>query len=98
MRDLRTYLQTIYSRKIWVDDNTKLSGSINNAVAMPSMVKASTISRYRYLEQLGIVQDSDIFAEQVQVQKDGSAARIYWPGDLSNQLRQIEIGVFFTKT
>ena len=32
------------------------------------------------------------------VEKRGSAARIYWDGDLSNQLRQIEIGIFFTKT
>ncbi len=50
------------------------------------------------MKQFGIVQDSDAFAAGVQVQKVGSAAKIYWPGDLSNQLRQIEIGVFFTKT
>ena len=97
-RDLKTYLSSLYSRKIWVDDNTKLSGSINNAVAMPSMLKASCISRYRYLEQLGIVQDADAFAAGLIVEKRGSAARIYWDGDLSNQLRQIEIGIFFTKT
>ena len=97
-RDLKTYLSSLYSRKIWVDDNTKLSGTINNAVAMPSMLKASCISRYRYLEQLGIVQDADVFAAGLVVQKVGSAARIYWDGDLSNQLRQIEIGIFFTKT
>jgi phage tail sheath gpL-like len=97
-RDLKTYLGSLYSRKIWVDDNTKLSGSINNAVAMPSMLKASCISRYRYLEDLGIVQDADAFAAGLVVEKRGSAARIYWDGDLSNQLRQIEIGIFFTKT
>ena len=97
-RDLKTYLSSLYSRKIWVDDNTKLSGSINNAVAMPSMLKASCISRYRYLENLGIVQDADAFAAGLVVEKRGSAARIYWDGDLSNQLRQIEIGIFFTKT
>ena len=97
-RDLKTYLSGLYSRKIWVDDNTKLSGSINNAVAMPSMLKASCISRYRYLEDLGIVQDADAFAAGLVVEKRGSAARIYWDGDLSNQLRQIEIGIFFTKT
>ena len=98
MRDLRTYLSGLYSRKIWVDDNTRLSGTVNNAVAMPSMVKASTISRYRFLEGYGVVQDGDAFAAAVQVQKVGSAAKIYWPGDLANQLRQIEIGVFFSKT
>ncbi len=97
-RDLKVYLSGIYSRKIWVDDNTKLSGTINNAVAMPSMLKASCISRYRFLESLGIVQNADVFAAGLVVEKRGSAARIYWDGDLSNQLRQIKIGIFFTKT
>ena len=98
LRDLRTYLSGLYARKIFVDDATRLSGTINNAVATPSMLKGSTISRYRFLEGYGVVQDGDAFAATVQVQKVGSAAKIYWPGDLANQLRQIEIGVFFSKS
>ena len=75
-RDLKVYLSSLYSRKIWVDDNTKLSGSINNAVAMPSMLKASCISRYRLPgADLGIVQDADAFAAGLVVEKRGSAAQ-----------------------
>lgn len=97
-RDLRIYLASLYGRKIFVDDATRLSGTVNNAVVMPSMLKASAINRYRYLCGLGIFQDPDGFAARVQVQKVGSAARIYWPGDVANQLRQIEILVDFVKS
>ncbi len=98
MRDLRGYLSALYSRKIWVDDNTRLSGTVNNAVAMPSMLKASVINRYRFLEAYGVVQDGDAFEAAVQVQKVGGLAKVYWPGDLANQLRDIGIAVYFSKT
>ena len=97
-RDLKAYLSGLYSRKIFVDDDTRLSGTVNNAVVMPSMIKASVISRYDYLAGLGLVQDSDDFAANVKVQKTGSMARIYWPGDVANQLRQIGIAIAFSKT
>lgn len=97
-RDLVAYLSGLYSRKIFVANNTRLSGTVNNAVVMPSMIKASVISRYTFLEGQGLVQNSAAFAAAVQVQKVGSMARIYWPGDLANQLRQIGIAIAFTKT
>jgi phage tail sheath gpL-like len=97
-RDLKSYIQGLYGRKIFVDDNTRLSGTVNNAIVMPSMIKASVISRYRYLEGLGLVQDGDAFAAAVQVQKTGSMARVYWPGDLANQLRQVAFAIAFSKT
>jgi phage tail sheath gpL-like len=96
--DLRTYLASLYGRKIFVDDNTRLSGTVNNAIVMPAMIRASVINRYNYLCGLGIFQDADDFALNVKVQKVGSAAKIYWPGDVANQLRQIEILVDFSKT
>ncbi len=97
-RDLRGYLLSKYPRKIFVDDSTRITGAMNNAVVTPSMVRASVINRYRYLEGLGLVQDSDAFAAAVQVQKVGSMCRILWPGDFANQLRQFGIQIDFSKT
>ena len=97
-RDLRAYLLSKYPRKVFVEDSTRITGAMNNAVVTPSMVKASVVNRYRYLESLGLVQNSDAFAAEVQVQKVGSMCRILWPGDFANQLRQFGIQIAFTKT
>jgi len=97
-RDLKIYLASLYGRKIFVDDSTRISGALNNAVVTPSMIKAAVINRYDYVCNLGVMQDPEDFAAGVIVQKAGSVAKIYWPGDVANQLRQIEVLVDFSKT
>jgi len=62
------------------------------------MIKAAVINRYDYVCNLGVMQDPEDFAAGVIVQKAGSVAKIYWPGDVANQLRQIEVLVDFSKT
>ncbi len=95
-RDLRTYLSTQFARKKIVSDATRVTGP---NITSPLVIRASVISRYRLKEQQGYVQNSAIFAAQVQVEAAGSGlVKILWPGDLVGQLRQLAILVQFQKS
>lgn len=95
-RDLKTYVETQFSRKKLVSDATRVTGS---NIVSPSIIRASVIARYRQLERAGYVQNSGAFAAAVQVQAAGNGlVRILWPGDLVGQVRQVAILVSFTKS
>lgn len=97
-RDLKTYLSTVFARKILVSDQTRIPAGSD--MVNPSTIKAAVIARYYYLQdEVGIVQNADTFAKAVQVQNAGNGlVQVLWPGDLANQLRQIAILVQFQKT
>jgi phage tail sheath gpL-like len=96
-RQMSDYLLTRYARKKLVSDQTPiLYGS--NCVNAP-MIKASVIVDYRALEAQGYVQNSAIFAQNVQVEDAGNGlVKVLAPVDLVNQLRQIAILLQFRKS
>jgi phage tail sheath gpL-like len=96
-RQISDYLLTRYARKKLVSDVTPiLYGS--NCVNAP-MIKASVIVDYRALEAQGYVQNSQTFAQNVQVENAGNGlVKILAPVDLVNQLRQIAILLQFRKS
>jgi phage tail sheath gpL-like len=96
-RDLRNYLLNTFPRKVFVSDSTPAPTNSNRVNS--KTIKAAIIGRYYYLQDvIGIVQNADQFAAQVQVVNAGNGlAQVLAPVQLANQLRQIAILVQFSK-
>lgn len=96
-RDLRNFLLTTYPRKVLVSDSTPAPTNSNRVNART--VRAALIGRYYFLQDfVGIVQNADQFAQQVQVLNAGNGlVQVLAPVQLANQLRQIAMLVQFSK-
>lgn len=98
IRDLVTYLSSIYGRKVLVSNGTRIAGGYGSSVTTAAIIQTSVVNRYRYQESNGLVQNSDLFAQNILSQNVGNGTvKILWPGMIANQLRQIELLFSFTK-
>ena len=96
-RDLRNFLLTTFPRKVLVSDNTPAPTNSNRVNSRT--VRAAIISRYYFLQDtVGIVQNADQFAQQVQVVNAGNGVvQVLAPVQICQQLRQVAILVQFSK-
>jgi phage tail sheath gpL-like len=88
LEHLAAAINTKYSRMKLADDGTTLSAGSN--VVTPSTIKAEIIAQYQVLEDGGYVQDSDSFAQNVQVQRNATNPNrvdVLFPSTLIDQLR-----------
>ncbi len=69
IRDLQTFIQSTFGRCKLVDVGTKLRPGV--AAVTTAVLKAAIVGRYRELEADGYVQDSDVFAANLIVQRNG---------------------------
>jgi len=88
IRALKSVVTTKYARVKLAADGTRLSPNSN--VVTPSTIKADIIAAYIALELAGFVQQSDVFAQNLIVEKDATnpnRVNVLWPGILIDQLR-----------
>jgi phage tail sheath gpL-like len=79
---------TKFSRMKLADDGTKISAGSN--VVTPSTIKAEIIAQYQVLVKDGYCQGADLFAQNVQVQRNAANVNrvdVLFPATLINQLR-----------
>jgi phage tail sheath gpL-like len=90
IRFMRSWVQAKYSRVKLAADGTRVRPNSN--VVTPAIIRADVIAAYRTLEEdYALVQQSDLFAQNLIVEKDATnpdRVNILWPGTLINQLRQ----------
>ncbi len=88
LRALKTVVTSKYARVKLAADGTRFGPGAN--VVTPKMIRADLIAEYRTLEEQGLVQNSDAFAQALIVQKNTqnpNRVDVLWPGTLINQLR-----------
>lgn len=88
LRHLRAVITSKYARVKLADDGTRFASGSN--VVTPNIIRADLIATYQTDEENGLVQDSDIFAKGLIVERNaGNPNRVdaLWPGILINQLR-----------
>ena len=88
LRSLRSVVTTNYARKKLAADGVRPPAGSN--IVTPSLIKADLIANYRELEAAGMVQESDVFAANLVVEKNASNPNrvdVLWPGILIDQLR-----------
>ncbi|WP_431276276.1 phage tail sheath subtilisin-like domain-containing protein [Variovorax ureilyticus] len=88
LRFLKTRITSKYPRMKLAADGTKFAAG--SAIVTPSMIRADQIAAYQELEFAGIVQRSDLFAQNLIVQQNASNPNrvdVLWPGTLIAQLR-----------
>jgi phage tail sheath gpL-like len=85
---LKTRVTSKYGRHKLADDGTRFGAG--QAIVTPSVIRAELIAGYYALEQLGIVENADAFAENLIVTRSSSnpnRVNVLYPPDLINQLR-----------
>ena len=88
IRDLRTRITSKYPRHKLASDGTRFGAG--QAVVTPSVIRAELIAAYRKLERKAIVENADLFAENLIVERDEddpNRLNVLFPPDLVNQLR-----------
>lgn len=88
IRDLRTRITSKYQRHKLASDGTRFGAG--QAVVTPSVIRAELIAAYRKLERKAIVENADVFAENLIVERDAddpNRLNVLFPPDLVNQLR-----------
>ncbi|WP_434107630.1 phage tail sheath subtilisin-like domain-containing protein [Paraburkholderia caffeinilytica] len=88
LRHLRAVVTSRYARVKLADNGTRFAAGSN--VVTPNIIRADLIATYQTDEENGLVQDSDVFAKGLIVERHaGSPNRVdaLWPGILINQLR-----------
>lgn len=97
IRDLKTDSETTFARKKFAPAGSRITPTPANNIVTTTTIKAHFVARYRYLETLGYVVNSDEFATGIVVQQQGTGiAAVYMPIQLMGQLRQINILVSFS--
>jgi phage tail sheath gpL-like len=97
MRDMRTFLASIYSRKKLVADGTLIPAGSNMVTSQ--LILQSAIARYQTYCTNGLAQNYAIFAKTALAQNAGNGlVKLMLPWDLANQLRVIATLAFFTKS
>ena len=87
-RQLRSCITSKYPRHKLADDGTRFGAG--QAVVTPSVIRAELIALYAKLEKKAIVENSDLFAQYLVVERDEddpNRINVLLPPDLVNQLR-----------
>lgn len=88
LTQLSSVIGTKYARMKLADDGTRFSAGVQ--AVTPSTIKAEIIAQYQTLEDDGFVQDSDVFAQNLVVQRNATNVNrvdVLFPATLINQLR-----------
>lgn len=87
-RQLRSCITSKYPRHKLASDGTRFGAG--QAVVTPSIIRAELIALYSKLEKKAIVENADLFAENLIVERDDddpNRVNVLLPPDLVNQLR-----------
>lgn len=88
IRELKTRITSKYGRHKLANDGTRFGAG--QAIVTPNVIRAELIAGYYALEQLGIVENADAFAENLVVERsttNPNRLNVLYPPDLVNQLR-----------
>lgn len=88
IRYLRSIITTKYARHKLASDGTRYGAG--QAVVTPAVIRGEIIAAYRRLEYQAIVEQADLFAENLVVERDvndPNRVNVLFPPDLVNQLR-----------
>lgn len=87
IRRLRTLVTSKYGRHKLASDGTRFGEG--QAIVTPAVIKGELNGEYRLMERLGIVENSELFAEHLIVERDSDSSRInvLFPPDYVNGLR-----------
>lgn len=88
LRFLRTRVTSKFPRMKLAADGTRFAAG--SAVVTPNIIKMDQIAAYQELEYMGLVQRSDLFAQNLIVQQNAQNPNridVLWPGTLIAQLR-----------
>ena len=88
LRDLKSIITTKYPRHKLANDGTRYGPG--QAIVTPSVIRGELIAQYQKLETLGIVENADLFAKNLIVERDTndvSRLNVLLPPDLVNGLR-----------
>ncbi|MNO67515.1 Phage tail sheath protein [compost metagenome] len=88
IRFLKTRITSKYGRHKLANDGTRFGAG--QAIVTPAVIRAELIAGYYILEQMGIVENADAFAQYLVVERsltDPTRINVLYPPDLVNQLR-----------
>ncbi|WP_323936175.1 phage tail sheath subtilisin-like domain-containing protein [Aeromonas veronii] len=87
IRRLRTLVTSKYGRHKLANDGTRFGEG--QAIVTPAVIKGELNGEYRIMERLGIVENSELFAKYLIVERDGDSGRVnvLFPPDYVNGLR-----------
>ena len=88
LRDLKSVITSKYPRHKLASDGTRFGPG--QAIVTPSTIKAELVSQYRKLENMGIVEQTDLFKQYLIVERsatDPNRLDVLLPPDLVNGLR-----------
>lgn len=87
-RRLRSRITQKYPRHKLANDGTRFGAG--QAIVTPSVIRGELLAEYADMEQLGLVENAELFAKYLIVERDGtnpSRLNVLLPPDLVNQLR-----------
>jgi phage tail sheath gpL-like len=87
-RFMRTRVETKFPRSKLANDGTRFGAG--QAIVTPSIIKAEMVAAYGELEDLGLMENAELFAENLIVERnaqDPNRVDVLLPPDFVNQLR-----------
>jgi phage tail sheath gpL-like len=91
-RDWRAHVQSKFPRSILVDNGTRFGTGL--PMVTPNMLRGEAIAKYAEWELAGYVENADLFAEHLVVERDPDNAQrvnMVLPPDLANQFRILAV-------
>lgn len=91
-RDWRAHVQSTFPRCILVDDGTRFGTGL--PMVTPNLLRAEAIGKYAAWELLGLVENADLFAQHLKVERDPDNAQrvnMVLPPDTANQFRVLAV-------
>ena len=88
LRALRSAITTKYPRHKLANDGTRFGAG--NAIVTPKVIRSEILAQYKALEDLGLVENTDLFAQYLIVERDPTNVNrlnVLFPPDYVNQLR-----------
>lgn len=88
LRRLKTLVTSKYGRHKLANDGTRFGAG--QAIVTPAIIRGELIAEYARMERLGLVENADLFAENLIVARNADNANrvdVLFPPDLVNQLR-----------
>jgi phage tail sheath gpL-like len=92
----KNWMAKVFPRHKLCDDSTNFG--VGQAMATPSMIKAETFAWFKSMEEIGLVEGSEQFKDNLIVERDPNdtcRVNIQLPPDLVNQLRVMAVKVSF---
>ncbi len=92
LRRLRTYVTSNFARCKLADNGTPVTAGSNTVT--PNIVRAGLIAQYNEMEELGLVQDADVFGNELVVQRNAlnpNRLDVLFPAILIDQLRILAV-------